>query len=150
MNKLKNKKYLPHIKEILWSSGVTSIGIDLLISSIPLTFAKIVILQMQHHTLRITLSVLLTGAAFVFFAQLMVLSLNEDQRFFLIVQALLFLFLSSANYTDRKKALLGKPKTHLVILIVLAVVLSINGYFLVKKGNRDLATSPLVHKNNTL
>ena len=106
---------------------------------------------MQHHTLRITLSVLLTGAAFVFLAQLMVLPLNEDQRFFLIVQALLFLFLSSANYTDRKKALLGQPKTHLVILIVLAVVLSINGYFLVKKGNTDIATSPLlVHKNNTL
>ncbi len=105
---------------------------------------------MKHHTLRITLSVLLTGAAFVFFAQLMILSLNEDQRFFLIVQALLFLFLSSANYTDRKKALLGKPKTHLVILIVLAVVLSINGYFLVKKDNIDSAALRLVHKNHTL
>jgi uncharacterized membrane protein AbrB (regulator of aidB expression) len=105
---------------------------------------------MQHHTLRITLSVLLTGAAFVFFAQLMTLTLNEDQRFFLIVQALLFLFLSSANYTDRKKALLGKPKTHLVILIILAVVLSINGYFLVKKENIDIATSPLLHKSKTL
>ena len=105
---------------------------------------------MKHHTLRITLSVLLTGAAFVFFTQLMILSLNEDQRFFLIVQALLFLFLSSANYTDRKKALLGKPKTHLVILIVLAVVLSINGYFLVKKENIDAAALRLVHKINTL
>lgn len=105
---------------------------------------------MQHHTLRITLSVLLTGAAFVFFAQLMTLTLNEDQRFFLIVQALLFLFLSSANYTDRKKALLGKPKTHLVILIILAVVLSINGYFLVKKENIDIATSPLLNKSKTL
>lgn len=105
---------------------------------------------MQHHTLRITLSVLLTGAAFVFFAQLMILPLNEDQRFFLIVQALLFLFLSSANYTDRKKALLGEPKTHLIILIVLAVVLSINGYLFVKRGNIDIATSPLAHKNNTL
>ena len=105
---------------------------------------------MKHHTLRITLSVLLTGAAFVFFAQLMFLSLNEDQRFFLIVQALLFLFLSSANYTDRKKALLGKPKTHLAILIILAVVLSINGYFLVKKENIDAAALRLVHKNNTL
>lgn len=101
---------------------------------------------MQHHALRITLSVLLTGAAFVFFVQLMVLPLNEDQRFFLIVQALLFLFLSSANYTDRKKALLGKPKTHLAILIVLAVVLSINGYFLVKKGNIDMATTRSLHK----
>jgi uncharacterized membrane protein AbrB (regulator of aidB expression) len=105
---------------------------------------------MKHHTLRITLSVLLTGAAFVFLAQLMTLTLNDDQRFFLIVQALLFLFLSSANYTDRKKALLGKPKTHLVILILLAVVLSINGYFLVKKGNIDIATSQLVHKSNSL
>lgn len=105
---------------------------------------------MKHHTLRITLSVLLTGAAFVFFAQLMILSLNEDQRFFLIVQALLFLFLASANYTDRKKALLGKPKTHLVILIVLAVVLSINGYFLVKKENIDAAALRIVHKHNTL
>lgn len=104
---------------------------------------------MKHHSLRITLSILLTGAAFVFFAQLMTLSLNEDQRFFLIVQALLFLFLSSANYTDRKKALLGKPKTHLIILIVLAVVLLINGYFLVKKGNVDVATSALLHKSNT-
>ncbi len=105
---------------------------------------------MQHHTLRITLSVLLTGAAFVFLTQLIFLPLNEDQRFFLIVQALLFLFLSSANYTDRKKALLGKPKTHLVILIILAVVLSINGYFLVKKGSIDVATSRSVNKNNTL
>lgn len=105
---------------------------------------------MKHHTLRITLSVLLTGAAFVFFAQLMILPLNEDQRFFLIVQALLFLFLASANYTDRKKALLGKPKTHLVILIVLAVVLSINGYFLVKKENIDETALRIVHKHNTL
>ena len=105
---------------------------------------------MQHHTLRITLSILLTGAAFVFFAQFMVLTLSEDQGFFLIVQALLFLFLASANYTDRKKALLGKPKTHLVILIVLALVLSINGYFLVKKGNTDVATSPLTAQSRTL
>lgn len=105
---------------------------------------------MQHHTLRITLSVLLTGAAFVFFAQLMTLSLNEDQRFFLIVQALLFLFLSSANYTDRKKALLGKPKTHLIILIVLTAVLAINGYFLVKKENIDAATLNSASQHSTL
>lgn len=105
---------------------------------------------MQHHTLRITLSILLTGAAFVFFAQFMTLTLNEDQRFFLIVQALLFLFLSSANYTDRKKALLGKAKTHLAILIILAVVLLINGYFLVKKENIDVVTSQLSNGNRTL
>lgn len=100
---------------------------------------------MKHHTLRITLSVLLTGVALVFMTQLFILDLEEEKNYFLIVQALLFLFLASANYTDRHTALLGHHKRHIAILIILAVVLTINGYVLLVKGQSSDAISHLIH-----
>ncbi len=104
---------------------------------------------MKHQTLRITLSVLLTGAAFVFLTQLFFHNLDHDQRFFLIVQSLLFIFLASANYTDRKKALLGHHRTHIAILIILAIVLSINGYMLLSKDNESAGiVHPAQHISN--
>jgi hypothetical protein len=107
--------------------------------AVPLLLPKLRI--MKHHTLRITLSVLLTGAAIIFTTQFFILDLEKDQRYLLVVQALLFLFLASANYTDRHTALLGHHKTHLAILIILAIVLSINGYVLMTKGESTDALS---------
>ncbi|MBP6687977.1 MAG: hypothetical protein KA160_08975 [Lacibacter sp.] len=101
---------------------------------------------MKHYTLRITLSLLLTVAAFVFLAQLFIHNLDSDQRFFLIVQALLFIFLAAANYTDRNNALLGHHRTHVAILIILAIVLSINGYLILSKDNTDAAILHLSHQ----
>lgn len=100
---------------------------------------------MKHKTLRVWLSGLLFFAAFAFFALLFVLNLDKNERFVLIVQSLLFVFLASANYTDRKKALLGQRRTHMIILIVLAVVLSINGYMLFSKGHAVSVFSNLSH-----
>lgn len=103
------------------------------------------LLLMKHSTLRITLSVLLTVAAFVFLSLLFILQLSRDERFFLIVQSLLFIFLASANYTDRNKALLGHHRTHVIILIILAIVLSINGYMLLSKQNTEEGLIQLSH-----
>ena len=100
---------------------------------------------MKHKTLRVWLSGLLFFAAFAFFSLLFVFNLDKNERFFLIVQSLLFIFLASANYTDRKKVLLGQRRTHMIILIVLAVVLSINGYMLFSKGRAVSAFSNLSH-----
>jgi hypothetical protein len=104
---------------------------------------------MKHSTLRITLSVLLMVAAFIFLSLLLILQLGRDERFFLIVQSLLFIFLASANYTDRNKALLGHHRTHVVILILLAIVLSINGYILLSKQNIDAASIRLSHNTHS-
>lgn len=104
---------------------------------------------MKHTTLRITLSVLLMVAAFAFLSLIFILQLGRDERFFLIVQSLLFIFLGSANYTDRNKALLGHHRTHAIILIVLAVVLSINGYMLLSKQNGDAASIRLTHNSHS-
>jgi hypothetical protein len=105
---------------------------------------------MKHTTLRITLSVLLTVAAFAFVSLLFILQLTRDERFFLIVQSLLFIFLASANYTDRNKALLGNHRTHVVIMIVLAIVISINGYILLSKQNNNDGLMRLSHNTFTI
>ena len=84
-------------------------------------------------------------AAFAFLSLLFILQLGRDERFFLIVQSLLFIFLASANYTDRNKALLGHHRTHVIILIILAVVLSINGYMLLSKQNGEATSIRLTH-----
>ncbi len=58
---------------------------------------------------------------------------GTDEQFLLVVEVLLFVFLSSANYTDRKEVLVGRRKTHFVIIILLSIVLSINGLLLITK-----------------
>ena len=102
---------------------------------------------MKHTTLRVTLSVLLMVAAFAFLSLLFILQLGRDESFFLIVQSLLFIFLASANYTDRNKALLGHHRTHVIILIILAIVISINGYMLLSKQNSE-PNSPRLTDNS--
>lgn len=104
---------------------------------------------MKHTTLRITLSVLLMVAAFAFLSLLFILQLGRDERFFLIVQSLLFIFLASANYTDRNKALIGHHRMHAIILIVLAIVLSINGYILLSKQTSDRGIQLSHHTHTT-
>lgn len=105
--------------------------------------------QMKQQTLRTSLSVLLTVAAFVFLSLLFILNLGRDERFFLIVQSLLFIFLASANYTDRKKALLGHQRTHMIIMVILVIVLSINGYLLFSKEKRNAGLIQLSHNTHT-
>ena len=88
---------------------------------------------MKQHNIRITLSILLTVAAFIFIAQLLLHDFNKDQQFFLIVQSLLFIYLASINYSDRFTPLLGRKQTHYAIIVILAIVLSFNNYLLVTK-----------------
>ncbi len=95
---------------------------------------------MKHQTLRLSFSVLLMCASLLFSVQLFMHEYGTDEQFLLIVQVLLFVFLSSANYTDRKKVLLGRRKTHLVIIILLSIVLSINGILLMNKTKNSSAS----------
>jgi hypothetical protein len=97
--------------------------------------------DMKQHNIRITLSVLLTVAAVISIGQLLFRPFTSDQQFLLIVQSLLFIYLSATNYSDRFMPLLGRKQTHYAILILLTLVLSVNNYFLVTKGNPD--TVPL-------
>ena len=94
---------------------------------------------MKHQTLRISFSVLLMCASLVFSVQLFTHKYGTDEQFFLVVQVLLFVFFSSANYTDRKKVLVGRRKTHLTIIILLSIVLSINGFLLMNKTKNNSA-----------
>lgn len=95
---------------------------------------------MKHQTLRISFSVLLMCASLLFSIQLFMHKYGTDEQFLLVVQVLLFIFLSSANYTDRKKALVGRRKTHLAIIILLSIVLSINGLLLMNKTKNSSAS----------
>jgi hypothetical protein len=95
---------------------------------------------MKHQTLRISFSVLLMCASLVFSLQLFTHKYGTDEQFLLVVQVLLFIFLSSANYTDRKKVLIGRRKTHLAIIILLSIVLSINGLLLMNKTKNSSAS----------
>lgn len=92
---------------------------------------------MKQHNIRISLSILLTVAAFIFIAQLLLHEFDKDQQFFLIVQSLLFIYLASINYSDRFTPLLGRKQTHYAIIIILAIVLSFNNYLLVSKEAPD-------------
>lgn len=92
---------------------------------------------MKQHNVRISLSILLTGAAFIFIAQLFLHQFDRDRQFFLIIQSLLFIYLASTNYSDRFIPLLGSKRTHYVIVIILAIILSINNYLLVSKELQD-------------
>ncbi len=94
---------------------------------------------MKHQTLRISFSVLLLCASLIFSVQLFSHEYGTDEQFLLVVQVLLFVFLSSANYTDRKLVLVGRRKTHLAIIIILSVVLSINGFMLMNKTKTNAA-----------
>lgn len=98
---------------------------------------------MKHQTLRISFSVLLMCASFLFAMQLFMYEYGTDEQFLLIVQVLLFVFLSSANYTDRKKVMLGRRKTHLAIIILLSIVLPINGFLLMGKTKNSSAALQL-------
>ncbi len=93
--------------------------------------------RMKQHNIRITLSVLLSVAAFIFIAQLLLHEFDKDQQFFLIVQSLLFIYLASINYSDRFTPLLGRKQTHYAIIVILAIVLSFNNYLLVTKEGPD-------------
>lgn len=88
---------------------------------------------MKHQTLRIYFSVLLLCASLLFAVPLFMYKYGTHEQFLLIVEVLLFVFLSSANYSDRKKVLIGRRKTHFVIIILLSIVLSINGLLLISK-----------------
>ena len=89
--------------------------------------------NMKHQTLRIYFSVLLLCASVLFAVPLFMYKYGTDEQFLLVVEVLLFVFLSSANYTDRKEVLVGRRKTHFVIIILLSIVLSINGLLLITK-----------------
>lgn len=92
---------------------------------------------MKQHNIRITLSVLLTVAAVISIAQLLLYTFNRDQQFLLTVQSLLFIYLAATNYSDRFMPLLGRKQTHYAILILLTIVLSVNNFFLVTKDDAD-------------
>lgn len=100
---------------------------------------------MKHQTLRISFSVLLLCASLVFSVQLFTHEYGTDEQFLLVVEVLLFIFLSSANYTDRKKVLLGCRKTHFVMIILLSIVLSINGILLQNKAKTNVASLQPLH-----
>lgn len=78
-------------------------------------------------------------ASLIFSVQLFTYKYGTDEQFLLVVQVLLFVFLSSANYTDRKKVLVGRRKTHLAIIIILSIILSINGLLLMNKPKNSSA-----------
>ena len=106
-------------------------------------FCRNLQLRMKQHNIRITLSVLLTVAAFIFVAQLLLHEFDKDQQFFLIVQSLLFIYLASINYSDRFIPLLVRKQTHSAIIIILAVVLTFNNYVLVTKEATDAGISAI-------
>ncbi|MFY7839952.1 MAG: hypothetical protein ACOVP7_06730 [Lacibacter sp.] len=95
---------------------------------------------MKHQTLRIYFSVLLICASLLFIVPLLMYEYGTDEQFLLVVEVLLFVFLSSANYSDRKEVLVGRRKTHFAIIILLSIVLSINGLLLINKV-KNTATS---------
>lgn len=103
---------------------------------------------MKHQTLRISFSVLLMCASLIFSVQLFTHKYGTDEQFLLVVQVLLFVFLSSANYTDRKKVLVGRRKTHLAIIIILSIVLSINGILLMNKTKNSSASLQLQNESS--
>lgn len=96
---------------------------------------------MKPYNIRITLSVLLTVAAFIFVAKLLIHEFDKDQQFFLIVQSLLFIYLAAINYSDRFTPMLGRKQTHSAIIIILAVVLTFNNYVLVTREATDAGIS---------
>ena len=94
---------------------------------------------MKHQTLRISFSILLLCASLICSVQLFMHEYGTEERFLLVVQVLLFVFLSSANYSDRKKRLLGQRKTHLTMMIFLSIVLSVSSFLLLSKTKRTSA-----------
>lgn len=95
---------------------------------------------MKHQTLRIYFSILLLCASLLLVVPLFMYDYGTQEQFLLIVEVLLFIFLSSANYSDRKKVLVGQRRTHFAIIVLLSVVLSINGLLLINKVKNTSAS----------
>lgn len=104
---------------------------------------------MKHQTLRIYFSILLLCASLLFIVPLFMYEYGTHEQFLLIVEVLLFIFLSSANYSDRKKVLVGQRKTHFVIIIILSIVLSINGLLLLNKVKTTSVSIGITTENPT-